>query len=61
MQARDIFEEGIHTVMTVRDFSQIWDAYSRLEDSLIESSLQTQDEEDEVLYLFISVVAANKD
>jgi pre-mRNA-splicing factor SYF1 len=35
MQARDVFEEAINTVITVRDFSHIWDAYTQFEDSLI--------------------------
>jgi len=42
-KARDIFEEGINTVMTVRDFSQIWNAYTRFEDTLIEAQMQDQE------------------
>jgi hypothetical protein len=34
-QARDIYEEGMTKVMTVRDFTQIFDAYSQFEESLI--------------------------
>ena len=34
-RARDIFEEGITTVMTVRDFSMIFDAYAEFEESII--------------------------
>lgn len=34
-KARDIFEEGITTVMTVRDFSLIFDAYVEFEESII--------------------------
>lgn len=33
--ARDVFEEGITTVMTVRDFTMIFDAYVEFEESLI--------------------------
>ncbi|KAL6068787.1 Pre-mRNA-splicing factor SYF1, variant 2 [Balamuthia mandrillaris] len=43
-KARDVFEEGINTVMTVRDFSQIWDAYTRFEDGMIESQMEMQAE-----------------
>ncbi|KAG5985329.1 Pre-mRNA-splicing factor syf1 [Claviceps digitariae] len=36
-QARDAFEEGITTVMTVRDFALIFDAYAEFEESVIRS------------------------
>lgn len=35
MQARDAFEEGVTTVMTVRDFTQIFDSYTEFEESVI--------------------------
>jgi hypothetical protein len=35
VQARNVFEEGIATVMTVRDFTQIFDAYAQFEESLV--------------------------
>lgn len=34
-RARDVFEEGITTVMTVRDFSIVFDAYAEAEEALI--------------------------
>ncbi len=34
-RARDIFEEGITTVMTVRDFTLIFDSYTEFEESII--------------------------
>ena len=34
-RARDVFEEGITTVMTVRDFTMIFDAYVEFEESFI--------------------------
>ncbi|KAK6804097.1 hypothetical protein RDI58_001881 [Solanum bulbocastanum] len=34
-KARDIFEEGMTTVVTVRDFSVIFDAYSQFEESML--------------------------
>jgi pre-mRNA-splicing factor SYF1 len=34
-KARDVFEEGITTVMTVRDFTMVFDAYVEFEESII--------------------------
>jgi len=34
-QARDSFEEGVTTVMAVRDFTQIFDSYTEFEESVI--------------------------
>ncbi|KAK4176988.1 putative Pre-mRNA-splicing factor SYF1 [Triangularia setosa] len=34
-RARDVFEEGITTVMTVRDFTLIFDSYTEFEESVI--------------------------
>ncbi|KAK5998154.1 Pre-mRNA-splicing factor SYF1 [Cladobotryum mycophilum] len=34
-RARDVFEEGVTTVMTVRDFTLIFDAYAEFEESII--------------------------
>ncbi|KAI3904851.1 hypothetical protein MKW92_037633 [Papaver armeniacum] len=41
--ARDVFEEGITTVVTVRDFSVIFDAYSQFELSLISARMDSLD------------------
>ena len=40
-RARDIFEEGITTVMTVRDFTIVFDSYAEFEESII-SALMDQ-------------------
>lgn len=32
LQARDIYEEAIQTVTTVRDFTQVFDAYAQFEE-----------------------------
>lgn len=40
-QARDVFEEGITTVMTVRDFTMVFDAYIEFEESLISTLMDT--------------------
>jgi pre-mRNA-splicing factor SYF1 len=39
-QARDVFEEGITTVMTVRDFTMIFDAYVEFEETVISSLME---------------------
>lgn len=44
-RARDVFEKGITTVMTIRDFSQIFDAYAQFEESYV-SALVEQDRTD---------------
>lgn len=41
-KARDVFEEGINAVVTVRDFSQIWDAYNQFEYGLITAHVEEQ-------------------
>lgn len=40
-QARDIFEEAIQTVTTVRDFGQVFDAYAQFEESMINAKMET--------------------
>jgi len=39
-RARDVFEEGITTVMTVRDFTMIFDAYVEFEESVISTLME---------------------
>jgi pre-mRNA-splicing factor SYF1 len=39
-KARDVFEEGVTTVMTVRDFSVVFDTYVEAEETLIGIKLQ---------------------
>lgn len=39
-KARDAFEEGIITVMTVRDFALIFEAYTEFEESIIKSLME---------------------
>ena len=40
-QARDIYEEAIQTVTTVRDFGQVFDAYAQFEESMINAKMET--------------------
>ncbi|KAG8178719.1 hypothetical protein JTE90_023265 [Oedothorax gibbosus] len=39
-RARDIYEEAISTVMTVRDFTQVFDVYSQCEERLITKKIE---------------------
>ena len=43
-QARDIYEEAIETVLTVRDFTQVFDAYAEFEKNVISAKIQTMEE-----------------
>uniref|UniRef100_A0A1J3EVD1 Pre-mRNA-splicing factor SYF1 n=1 Tax=Noccaea caerulescens TaxID=107243 RepID=A0A1J3EVD1_NOCCA len=50
-KARDIYEEGMMKVVTVRDFSVIFDVYSRFEESTVAKRMEmmsSSDEEDEM-------------
>ncbi|KAL8931350.1 MAG: hypothetical protein Q9211_007029 [Gyalolechia sp. 1 TL-2023] len=40
-RARDVFEEGITTVMTVRDFTLIFDSYVEFEETIISTLMDT--------------------
>lgn len=46
-KARDIFEEGITTVMTVRDFTAIFDAYAEFEEEIITTKIEMAGEREE--------------
>lgn len=46
-KARDIFEEGISTVITVRDFSVIFDAYAQFEQSALAAKLEAAEDNSE--------------
>lgn len=46
-KARDVFEEGMATVVTVRDFSVIFDAYSQFEESMLAYKMENMDLSDE--------------
>ncbi|XP_043940382.1 pre-mRNA-splicing factor SYF1 isoform X2 [Protopterus annectens] len=39
-KARDVYEEAILTVMTVRDFAQVFDSYSQFEESMIVAKME---------------------
>jgi pre-mRNA-splicing factor SYF1 len=49
-KARDIFEEGIHVVITVRDFTVIFDAYVKFEESLLTAKMRMDEDEEEISF-----------
>jgi len=64
-KARDVYEEGVTTVVTIRDFNQIWEPYVEFEYSLISSQMEQMavaeenddiDEEDEEELAFQTAV-----
>jgi pre-mRNA-splicing factor SYF1 len=46
-KARDTFEEAIATVTTVRDFSVVFDAYVKVEESILVSKMQLMESRDD--------------
>ncbi len=47
VQARNVYEEALNTVNTVRDFTVIFDAYSQYEESMLNARMETAEEEEE--------------
>ncbi|KAM5170340.1 pre-mRNA-splicing factor SYF1 [Mantella aurantiaca] len=43
-KARDVYEEAIQTVTTVRDFTQVFDSYAQFEESVIAAKMETSSE-----------------
>ncbi|KAF9072947.1 hypothetical protein BDP27DRAFT_1260964 [Rhodocollybia butyracea] len=46
-RAKNTFEKGLASVLTIRDFTQIFDAYAEFEESLISAMMEGLEEEDE--------------
>ncbi|CAM9403150.1 unnamed protein product [Chrysoparadoxa australica] len=46
-RARDIYEEAANTVMTVKDFTVVFDAYTQFEESVLTAKMQMAGEEEE--------------
>ncbi|KDR81447.1 hypothetical protein GALMADRAFT_239377 [Galerina marginata CBS 339.88] len=46
-RAKEVFEQGMKNVLTVRDFTQIFDAYAEFQESLIGAMMENLAEEDE--------------
>lgn len=42
-KARDVYEEGILKIMTIRDFSQVFDAYAQSEERLINAKMESEE------------------
>ena len=47
-KARDVFEEGVMSVVTVRDFSIVFDAYTQFEESVLAAKLEQSNDDEEV-------------
>lgn len=57
-QARDVYEEAILTVVTVRDFTQVFDSYAQFEESMIAAKMETTTEmgqEEDGVYGYINI------
>lgn len=46
-RAKDTFEQGLKTVLTIRDFKQIFDAYAEFGESLVSALMESLDEEED--------------
>ncbi|GLC45042.1 hypothetical protein PLESTB_001462400 [Pleodorina starrii] len=46
-KARDVYEEGLCSVLTVHDFSLIYDAYTQFEESLLSASMEQLADDEE--------------
>jgi pre-mRNA-splicing factor SYF1 len=46
-RARDVFEEGIRTVNTVKDFTMIFDAYAKMEETVLSDAMTKVGQEGE--------------
>ncbi|KAG0242228.1 Pre-mRNA-splicing factor SYF1 [Actinomortierella wolfii] len=46
-KARDVYEEALRSVMTVRDFTQVFDAYAEFEESVISAKMEAAEEAEE--------------
>jgi pre-mRNA-splicing factor SYF1 len=46
-KARDVFEEGLGTVATARDFAQVFDAYTEFEEGLLQAKMAALEEGEE--------------
>ncbi|XP_053201125.1 pre-mRNA-splicing factor syf1 homolog [Panonychus citri] len=46
-RARDIYEEAISSVLTIKDFSLVFDSYSQSEENLIKAKMENEDLTDE--------------
>ena len=47
-RARDVYAEAIHTVITVRDFSQTFDAYADFEQTIARARMEALEKSENV-------------
>lgn len=40
VQARDVYEEALRSVMTVRDFTQVFDSYAQFEELMLKRRME---------------------
>jgi pentatricopeptide repeat protein len=48
-KARDIFEEALAAVKTIRDFSSVWDAYTHFSETILTADMEAQDDKEQEL------------
>ena len=46
-RARDIYEEAVNSVMTVRDFTSVFDTYAQFEESVLSAKMAALEEDDD--------------
>lgn len=46
-KARDVYEEAIHAVITVRDFTVVFDAYAKFEESMLMAKMNSLEEDED--------------
>lgn len=46
-KARDVYEEAIHSVATVKDFTIVFDAYMKVEEGLVSAKMRLMEEKEE--------------
>ena len=46
-RARDVYEEGLNAVVTVRDFSLVFDAFTQFEESLLTAKMEAEGDGEE--------------
>jgi len=47
-RARDVYEEAVHSVLTVKDFAYVFDAYAKFEDTMIQHRIEEELPTDEL-------------
>ncbi len=45
-RAKDVFERGMKSVLTIRDFTQVFDTYAEFGESLISAMMESVEDEE---------------